>query len=276
MRRLLAVLGLIALVSPASAADYDLPTLRGTETFVPAFPTYSHWDGFYFGGQLSYGNAQANFTSSTQPLFAIPLRELALESEVGVSGFQLLGPVETGAGGVGGFVGYNAQFDQAIIGLEFSYIHSNFDMVAPNFPIGRQTGRLSNGFAYRFVLDGSGSLRLTDIGELRVRAGYAMGAFMPYVMFGLASGRADLALQVSCSCQELTPPTNFVDADFSFASGQAKSSAYLWGYSGGTGLEWALTQSIFARADYEYIQWSPITRITSHLNIAHLGFGVRF
>ena len=50
----------------------------------------------------------------------------------------------------------------------------------------------------------------------------------------------------------------------------------LGGYSGGGGLEWALTHNIFARADYEYIQWSPIQKISSHLNVAHVGLGVRF
>ena len=45
MRRLLIALGLIGLFSPAFAADYGLPrydppTLRGSDTFVPAYPTY--------------------------------------------------------------------------------------------------------------------------------------------------------------------------------------------------------------------------------------------
>ena len=276
MRRLLAALGLIGLLSPASAAD--LPLLRGSETFVPAFPAYPRWDGFYFGGQLSYGNSHADFSGASQPLFAVPLRALVFENEVHPENIPLLGAAERGAGGVGGFVGYNWQFEQAIIGLEFNYIHSDFNAGAPDFPIGRQTGKLTNGLVYQFTLDGSAMLRLTDIGELRARFGYAAGAFMPYATIGLASGRADVAALVSCVCKQLVPP-QFDPAqtvDFSFTNSTGKSSAYIWGYSGGGGLEWALTPNIFARADYEYIQWSSISQIHSHLNIAHLGLGLRF
>lgn len=283
MRRLLVALGLVGLISPALAADYDLPTLRGTDLFVPAFPTYPHWDGFYFGGQLSYGNFHADFTSGTQQLFAIPLRNTTFLAEAHPDTIPLVGTVERGAGGVGGFVGYNWQFDQAIVGLEFNYIHSDFAGGAPSFPIGLQTGTLSNGLVYRFFLDGAGMLRVTDIGELRTRFGYAYGAFMPYVTLGLASARADTLISVSCTCLQLVPsknpppqfdPTQTVD--FSFTNSFSKSGAYLWGYSGGTGIEWALTQNLFARADYEYISLSAISKVSSHLNIAHLGLGVKF
>jgi outer membrane immunogenic protein len=280
MRRSLAALGLIGLLSPASAAD--LPLLRGSETFVPAFPAYARWEGFYFGGQLSYGNFNADFAGASQPLFAVPLRNLVFENEVHPENIPVLGAAERGAGGVGGFVGYNWQYEQAIIGLEFNYIHSDFNAGAPDFPIARQI-RLSNGTVVQFTLDASATMRLTDIGELRARFGYAAGAFMPYATIGLASGRADVAALVSCVCIQLTPnktpppqfdPTQTVD--FSFTNSTGKSSAYIWGYSGGGGLEWALTPNIFARADYEYIQWSPVSKITSHLNIAHLGLGLRF
>lgn len=281
MRRLFAVLGLVGLASSALAADYDPPILRGSDIFVPAYPTYRNWEGFYFGGQLSYGNAQADFSQSTPPWFTIPLRDLTFADESGAANIQVLGAVETGAAGAGGFVGHNWQFDQAVIGVEFNYIHSNFDLIAPNFPISRLTGTLSNGHPYAFTLNGAGNLHMTDIGELRARFGYAMDSFMPYLTIGLAGGRADMSVTVSCVCQELTnnptpPPAQIVDADFSFTNGTQKNGAYMWGFSGGGGLEWALTQNLFARGDYEYIQWSPIAKITSHLNIVHLGLGVRF
>lgn len=282
MRRLLAALGLIGLISPALAADYDLPMLRGAETFVPAFPAYARWDGFYFGGQLSYGNLGADFSGASVPLFAVPLRNLVFENEVHPENIPLLGTADTGTGGVGGFVGYNWQFDRAIVGLEFNYIHSDFNVGAPDSPISRLF-TLTDGHTVVFTLDASATLRLTDIGELRARFGYSAGAFMPYATLGLASGRADVAVAVSCACVQLTPnktpPPQFdpnQTVDFSFTNSTGKNSAYMWGYSGGGGLEWALTPNIFARADYEFIQWSPISNIHSHLNIAHLGLGLRF
>jgi outer membrane immunogenic protein len=281
MRWLLPALGLMGLSSPAFAADYELPTLRGTQTFVPAYPTYSNWSGFYAGGQLTYGNANADFTNSTQSLLAFALRDLVFETEAQPSSIPVLGAANTGAAGLGGFVGYNFQFDNAIVGLEFNYTHTGFNAAAPDSPIGRLTGALSNGKQYDFFLTANGTMNTTDVGVLRTRLGYVAGNFMPYITIGAAVGRADLALSVSCSCQEITPadpvrktPASFID--FSFTQGQSKNAAYLFGYSGGLGLDFALTQNIFARAEYEYIQWSPIWQISSHLQTARVGLGARF
>jgi opacity protein-like surface antigen len=78
MRCLLAALGLIGLLSPAFAADYELPTLRGSDMFVPATPTYFSWQGFYAGGQLSYSSASADFSGASAPLIAFSLPDGAL------------------------------------------------------------------------------------------------------------------------------------------------------------------------------------------------------
>jgi outer membrane immunogenic protein len=270
------------LSTPARAADYDLPTLRGTETqFVPAFPRYFNWEGVYVGGQLAYANSGADFNHATQPLFAIELRNLEFEAETGVSNTQVLGATDTGSAGFGGFVGYNMQFDTTVLGFEFNYTHTNLNAIAPDFPIGRMTGVLKNNHAYAYLFDGSGSLRTTDVGLLQARAGYVMDRFMPFLSWGIAVGRADAAVSVSCSCQEFvpaTPPaTGLVeDADFSFSRSESKSGAYLWGYTGGGGLEMALTQNIFGRLDYEYVQWSHVFGIVTHVHLAHVGVGVKF
>jgi opacity protein-like surface antigen len=282
MRCLLAALGLIGLISPAFAADYELPTLRGSDMFVPAYPVYPHWDGIYVGGHLGFGNAGVDFTKATQPLLAVSLRSLAFESEFHASAVSVLGTTDTNSAGVGGFVGYNVQFEDAVLGLEFNYTHNDFNAVATSNPISRLTGVLSNGKAYAFTYDGSGSMRTTDIGLFQVRGGYAWGHFMPFATVGLALGRADVALAVSCSCQEKTPNpippgVGFINSvDFSFSQSQADKTSYLWGLTAGVGMEWALTPNIFARADYQYIAWQQVTQITSYIQMSHVGLGVRF
>ena len=281
MRCLLAALGLIGLLSPAFAADYELPTLRGSQMFVPAYPVYPHWEGAYVGGHLSFGNSSVDFSHATQPMLAVSLRNLTFETEFKASSVTVLGMTDTNSAGVGGFVGYNVQFDDAVVGVEFNYTHSNFNAVAMSNPIGRQTGVLSNGKVYSFVFDGSGSMRTTDVALFQARAGYAAGNIMPYATFGLALGRADVSLAVSCSCQELTPnptppPVGFISSvDFSFSQGGGKT-AYLWGVTGGIGVDWALTANIFARADYQYIAWQQLTQISSYMQMGHVGLGVRF
>lgn len=97
--------GPVGLLSPAFAADYELPTLRGSEMFVPASPTYFSWHGFYAGGQLSYTSANADFSGATQPLIAFSLRELALEAVAAPDQWPVLGTRATGAAGFGGFLG---------------------------------------------------------------------------------------------------------------------------------------------------------------------------
>jgi opacity protein-like surface antigen len=101
---------------------------------------------------------------------------------------------------------------------------------------------------------------------------------MPFLTLGGAVARASVAVSDSCVCYELTPLTGggFSAFNFSFTDSLGKSGAYMWGFTGGIGLEWALTSNIFARADYEYVQFSPVFQITSHLNLAHVGLGVKF
>ena len=53
MRRWLAGLALLGLITPALADDIVLPTLHGSEPFVPSPPAFTRWGGFYFGGDLS-------------------------------------------------------------------------------------------------------------------------------------------------------------------------------------------------------------------------------
>jgi hypothetical protein len=68
-------LDLIGLLSPAFAANYDLPeyepsTWCGSQPLVPGFPTYPRWEGLYAGGQLSFSSANSDFSAATQPLVA--------------------------------------------------------------------------------------------------------------------------------------------------------------------------------------------------------------
>ncbi len=276
MRCLLAALGLIGLLSPAFAADYELPTLRGTETFVPARPTYFSWEGFYAGGQLSYSSLQSDFSGATQPLVADSLRFTTIGAQMTPDQWPVLGSRATGAAGVGGFVGYNFQWDNAIIGLELNYTHASLNAAAPSSPLGRR--QTFDGLIHDVSIDASGVLHVTDFATTRARLGWAIGSFMPYATLGLAFGRADEAVSTNMTVVESDPSTNppTVTGVFFFPNGQAKNGAYLYGYSGGLGLDFSLTQNIFARADYEYIQWQRLWQIESGIHNFRAGLGVKF
>jgi outer membrane immunogenic protein len=271
MRRLLAALGLIGLVSSAFAADYDLPTLRGSGTYIPASPTYFRWEGFYAGGHLTYGNANADFSAATPPPIVFSLPGLVVAQQP-----QALGTDDAGTAGFGGFVGYNGQFDDAVVGLELNYTHSSFNTIGSSNPI--ESVSAAGGHNYDVISTGSGSMHLTDIATLRTRLGWAVDRYMPYATVGVAAGRADVALSATTSVTDApTPPVPPVcTTPCVLTQSQSKNSALLFGLAVGGGLDIALTQGLFARAEYEHVQWSSYWKITSQLHMARVGLGWKF
>jgi opacity protein-like surface antigen len=269
----------MGLVSDAFAADYTLPTLRGSDTFVPATPNYFRWEGFYAGGHITYGDAHADFSSATDPLIAYGLRNTNIEGQVGVSEWQVLGSADTGAAGFGGFVGYNTQWDDLVFGLELNYTRSSFGATAPSTPIALNVTDSDGN--YNVYSSGSASMSIQDFAVVRGRAGWVVDNFLPYATVGFAVGRADLAVSSTVVFQNtITPIPNPAPGcaltPCVVTSSQNKTSAFLYGYAVGGGLEVALTRNIFARGEYEYIQWAPIWQITSHINITRLGVGLKF
>ena len=94
MRRLLVVLGLLASISGTAAQEFEIPTLRGTDSFVPDAPGPLYrprWSGFYIGGQIGYGVAGTDFVSSTSDLVSHMLRNSQLEAEQFPSTWTVLG-----------------------------------------------------------------------------------------------------------------------------------------------------------------------------------------
>jgi opacity protein-like surface antigen len=286
MRCLLAALGLIGLLSQAFAADYELPTLRGSETFVPAYPTYFSWQGFYAGGHLSYTSLQSDFSGATQPLVAYSLRNSTVLAQMTPDQWPVLGSRATGSAGVGGFVGYNFQWDNAVIGLELNYTHVSLNAAAPSSPLARKQS--IGGQINDVSIDASGSLHVTDIATTRARLGWAAGHFMPYITLGLAFGRADEAVSTSVTDTVTDPSVQVPNPNappatipavvgvFNFQQSQSKNGAYLYGFAGGGGLDFALTQNIFARAEYEYVQWQRLWQIDSGIHNFRAGLGVKF
>src|SRR5580693_5601613 len=82
---LLIMLLILGMASPALAADYDLPILRGSAQ--PPAPvlsvgpaTFTRWSGFYFGGDVSLGSTTSDFSTTTRPLAQNSLQFTTVES----------------------------------------------------------------------------------------------------------------------------------------------------------------------------------------------------
>lgn len=275
MRALLVFgIALLGLTHNAWAADpaEDMPYLRGSTYEAPEPRVYTRWSGFYAGGQVEYASSHHDYTRATRPLVAYSLRELALENEVHVSNWEVLGRHDTGGTGYGGFVGYNWQFEDVVLGLEVNYSRNSFDSVAPVSPLTRATAAGGNG--YGVTLTGSGAMHITDYAVFKGRAGWAYGSVMPYVTGGFALARVDYARSATVSGLETTP-TN-IQTPFSFTESEVKNDTFVAGWAIGAGIDWCVWRSVFLRGEVEYVNFGPIAGITSHLVAGRVGAGMKF
>lgn len=281
MRWFICAVVVLALMPSALAADLDI--LRGTESVGAA--TFPRWSGFYFGGQVNYSDADSSFSKATQPLLSFSLRELTLEAVDSPSSWPVLGNGTAHASGFGGFVGYNTQWQDLILGLEANYTHSPFTAVASDTPIGRIVPAGSN--LYSVDVSGSGTMRITDYGALRARAGWIFSNYMPYGFAGFALGWGNYAITSLVSGQEnaqsapspvipCNPAITLTCVDYSFSNSTEKNGVLLYGFSVGGGVDVALASNIFLRAEYEHIQFAPVASITTTIDSVRLGGGLKF
>jgi outer membrane immunogenic protein len=272
MRRWFVGLCLIALASPAAAADYELPTLRGSVPFIPEAPKYARWSGFYFGGQVGYGIAHMDFSRATESLVAFMLRELALEDEARPSEWQVLGSASNSRPVFGGFVGYNSQWDDVIVGIDLHYNSGGFFAVAPVSPISRSVS--AGGNVYDLTLGGSASMRILDYGAARVRGGWIVGNFLPYATLGFAIGRADVSRSATAIGTETT--SGGIVTPFAFASSDSRTGAFIYGWSAGGGVDVMLAKNVFLRGEYEYTAFTKFQGIEARISTGRFGAGLKF
>ena len=67
-----------------------------------------------------------NFTDSGKDLLAKLLNNVDLEAQFEISQWPLAGKAHMQSSGYGGFVGYNFQWNDVVLGLELNYTHGNF------------------------------------------------------------------------------------------------------------------------------------------------------
>lgn len=273
-------------VTPAIAADLPvlpaLPWLNGNEGPAPNFTPFetekfTDWRGLYVGGLVSYSSVTADFSKSTQAPIAFSLRQSELQNEFQPSTWPVLGTASHGATGFGGFIGYNTEYltpsGRIVLGFEGNYEHAALSLSAPNAPLTRVV-TLNSGAVDQVTLSGGGQLSNLDFATLRGRAGWDFNGILPYVFAGLAVGRADLNITETTTVVQTVqgqPPQTFV-----FNGTAGKNSEWLWGYAVGAGLDFALTNHVFLRGEYEYVQFEPVANTPISINSVRVGAAVKF
>src|SRR5262249_44127820 len=158
-----------------------------------------------------------------------------------------------------------------VLGIEANYNKIAFDaarlgsvnlnIVAPNGTIVHTT------------VDGGASLRLTDYATLRGRAGYAMGSFMPYLLAGVAFGRADV--------NRFATVAGFVDQPmpavfFGPLTESAHRAEYMYGWSFGGGIDWMVWSCLFVRGEAEWVQFGRVADMKSEFVTGQVAAGWKF
>jgi outer membrane immunogenic protein len=199
---------LIAAATPTFAADLAPAPM---EPIAPVVLPMD-WTGFYVGAQIGYSWASSDSTINN------PFGD---DIDVDPDADGVLG---------GLYVGYNAQFNQIVIGLEGDIELSGVSGDATIGGLGVGTGLLAGSTLFA-------SADETWRGSVRARLGYAIDTFMPYITGGVAWSDVD------------------VDSTLRTPGGVNFNSSFSQTYVGwtiGAGLEWAFTPNLIGRVEYRY------------------------
>jgi opacity protein-like surface antigen len=279
MRSVICALALLALPTGALADDFDI--LRGTVA------TY-RWAGFYGGGQVGYSDSVIKFGTAASSELAFLLRNTAIEQDEQVSDWNVLGTHAAPAANVGGFVGYNTEWENLILGVELNYNHTNISQVSQS-SLARSfsdSGGLPSGhnYFYNVTVGGGASIHISDMATFRARAGIEEGNFLPYAFTGLAVARTSTTtfatLQYTATdypdseTPALTPLSPLSVGPLTANNTQNNALAY--GVTAGVGLDIGLLPNVFLRGELEYIYLAPINGIQVSTSSARVGAGVKF
>ena len=275
IRCLVSAVASLGLAQSAVAADLDF--LRGSDIFSPGPAAYYRWSGFYFGGDVGVGRADAEFGKGADNLLIATIQQTIFSKQlVGFTSFvPPLSPDNASSTLFGGFAGYNTQWESAILGVEVGYHAASLDASAASSSVRFAVLGLPNGGALSADLAKSSLIRFNDYATFRARAGWAFGCFLPYATLGLAVGRADImnfARVHFISFDQNGNPTG----ELNLPNTEVKHDQLNLGFATGVGVDVMLWSGLFARAEYEFIDFTKFGDHKLSMNTVRGGLGYRF
>jgi outer membrane immunogenic protein len=216
----LAAVAVASFASLASAADMPM---KAAPMVAPAFS----WTGFYLGGDVGYGWG----TSKGQGLNA-----------AGAAGTGPAYNFDVTGGLGGGFLGYNYQINQFVVGVEADWQGADLK--------GNSPPTLSTSGSGPYTV----STKVTSDGSLRARLGFAADHWLVFATGGRAWGSASTSY-------------GFTGAPIPFYT----NSFHGDGWTGGVGAEYAITNNWLARLEYRYTDLGSHTFVNAPANSSETG-----
>ncbi|QCK85826.1 porin family protein [Phreatobacter aquaticus] len=269
----------MGLGAQAEAADMALRgSLPGYESTGPT------WSGAYigaFGGagtmNMSVQNAGKNYVNNVLNGYAFAD---GTAQSTAISNILHLNPVTSAPKVFGAFVGYQVQYEDAVVGIEFDYTR----LIRGNGGTSSFTPPASlvfSGDAYTDAVLSTTSVtaQLHDYWSARARFGWAFGRLMPFATIGPVVARGSTSFGYSATCVRTGTDTTSGSTQCIGGSGLITASQpnrISFGWTAGAGVEALLTDNIFLRAEYQFVNIPSLGGVPVTLQVARAGLGVKY
>ena len=277
----------LALPQAAQGADY----LRGSQIEQPVEAPSMFgggrfdWSGFYLGGGAGVSDTKFKPGEGLQELANYAFRNTALGVENNLGSWVGNLPEKRDSGAqFFGIIGYNYLFDDVVLGIEADYTRSGHNYSVDDY-IGRRVST-SDGAVNDVRMTTNQSAKLNDYATLRLRMGWAYGRIMPYATFGGAVGRfnTNSTIQSTWYFTRTNPVSGATEASYATGYtptnpsivGGSKKNTYSFGLSAGAGVDWALTDNLFLRAEYQFVRFAEVEGTTTTVNTGRIAAALKF
>ena len=272
----------LALPQAAQGADY----LRGSQIEQPVEAPSMFgggrfdWSGFYFGGGVGINETKFKPGEGLRNLANSAFRNTDLIAERDMGSFINDLPDKRDSGTkFFGITGYNYLFDDVVLGVEADYTRSGHEYRVTDYIARRST--MSSGRVYDWAMATDQAAKLNDYATLRLRMGWAYGRIMPFATIGAALGRFNTTSTIDADIlivnnANQANETRVRASGYPLRVGTIRKNTYAFGLAGGVGVDWALTDNLFLRAEYQIVRFAEVEGTTTTVNTGRVAAALKF
>jgi outer membrane immunogenic protein len=279
------ICALVVLIAPTGARAGDFDVLRGAQPV--GYASYTRWSGFYAGGLIGEEFDGADFRNvGASEITTISGLDAGFDG-IPLSSFPRLSSLNTESPSYSAFAGYNYQFESAVVGFELTFTKTSFNASIDDVE-SHSYFQTANNTLYlaKYNVTTSASAQVEDYGTVRGRLGWAFGNFLPYGFGGVAISQINAAKSVNvnyCGAESPytctspppgVPPPAQIGGNWTLSN--ENNGKWYFGYVAGLGLDYALTQNLFLRGEFQYIQFGAPDNIRLSASSVRVGAGVKF